>query len=38
MGIVRDEEGAREHLLALDAALSRRADLRPVPRTPNGLE
>jgi hypothetical protein len=32
MGIVRDEEGARERLLRLDAALGRRADLRPIPR------
>jgi hypothetical protein len=30
MGIVRDEEGARERLLALDATLARRADLQPV--------
>jgi hypothetical protein len=38
MGIVRDEEGARECLLALDASLARCSDLRPVPSTPSGSE
>jgi hypothetical protein len=38
MGIIRGEEGARKRLLALDTALGRRVDLRPVPRTPHESE
>jgi hypothetical protein len=38
LGIIRDEECARERLLTLDAALGRRAELRPVPSTRNGSD